>query len=136
MIFAVIAIVRRLKNVQIAPLSVVIWKGCHKTFSLLKIFEVFKIKSTPSILNLWKVQDKLACDLKMQSECTSQSNWLFYTLITCAFVMGILFGTFIQCMRNRCRHSRRQRTDLTSTYIPASNDRLIGPPSFSKEAFL
>ena len=72
----------------------------------------------------------------MQTECTSQSNWLFYAFITAAFVIGILFGTFLQWIRNRCRYSRRQRTELTSTYIPASNDRLIGPPAFSKEAFL
>ena len=88
------------------------------------------------ILNLGKVQEKLACDLKMESECAPQSSWLFYTLITAAFVIGTLFGIFVQWIKNRCRHSRRQRTDLTSTYIPASNDRLIGPPSFSKEAFL
>ena len=72
----------------------------------------------------------------MESECTSESNWLFYVFLTGAFITGILFGSFLQWIRNRCRESRRHRTELTSTYIPAHNDRLIGPPSFSKEAFL
>ena len=132
-----IAIVRLLRNAQIALLSVVFWKGCHKTFSLLEYSRILYFTVIKSIiLNLGKVQEKLACDLKMESECAPQSSWLFYTLITAAFVIGTLFGIFVQWIKNRCRHSRRQRTDLTSTYIPASNDRLIGPPSFSKEAFL